>query len=308
MTDPGEEYRRSLRLTQAISRLISGAAPRIDLTEEQLRRAAESYSPEEREILRRAGWLGEDMEVFLVIDRFLSSCGAQERASDAWLRQVYSAARKLTPDMLTRDPYLSAVRVPEAVLGRFRLHNMTYERGELLQYDMPCLSAPVVTPKLGFFTAPVSFPAVYEGNMPWVSVCPSEINSMGPDVEKARGRVLVLGLGLGWYPFMISLRQEVREIVIVERQEEILRLFRDHLLPQFPKKEKLRLVKADAFDYLPRVAPGEFDFCYADIWESQVDGAECCRRIFPHERRLAGTEFAYWIGDAIRWQLERDEE
>ena len=39
------------------------------------------------------------------------------------------------------------------------------------------------------------------------------------------GGVLVLGLGLGYYPFMISKFDHVNEIVIVERQKEVIELF-----------------------------------------------------------------------------------
>ena len=36
-----------------------------------------------------------------------------------------------------------------------------------------------------------------EGVIPWMSVCPSEINSMARHIDKAHGRALALGLGLG---------------------------------------------------------------------------------------------------------------
>ena len=138
---------------------------------------------------------------------------------------------------------------------------------------------------------------------------------MEEPISKAHGRVLVLGLGLGYYPFMISKFDHVNEIVIVERQKEVIELFNKYLLPQFSHKEKIRVIQADALGYVKELRSeegfaaddsGRFDFCFADIWENHVDGAEAYVRLKPHERRLPHTEFAYWIEDPIRWYLEEN--
>ena len=296
----------SLRLTCDLNAYITSFAPRVVYTPEQLESALRSYTEEEKQTLRDAGWLGDDFECFYAVNRFLNETGAAERAGDIWLRQVYSEAKRLDAVAFRRDPYLSRIRVPEKRIGRFQLKQVSYLPGEFLQYDMPDLSRPHVTPKLGFFTERVTFPAVYEGNMPWVSVCPSEVNSMLPDTVPAHGKVLVLGLGLGYYPYILSLKEDVESIVIVELQKEIIDLFSAYILPQFEHREKLTVVQADAFSYLETVRDDDFDFCYADIWEGEKDGAEAYRRILPHEKRLSGTAFAYWIKDAIQRRAEEE--
>ena len=298
----------SRELTAAISNFIISQVPQVIYTPEDSEKARAAYTPEEMQLLRDAGWLENGFECFYVINRFLTQSGFADMADDRCLREIFRAARKLDAAVFRADPYLSAIRVPEAKIGRFTLTHASYDRGELLQYGMPDLRKSTVVPKLGFFTEKVSFPAVYEGDMPWVSVCPSEISSMGPDVERAHGNCLVLGLGLGWYPFMISNLNAVESVTVVEISEEIISLFEKHILPQFPHREKIRVLHADAFDVLNALSPGEYDFCYADIWESQVDGAKCCKRIFPHEKRLSGTEFRYWIEDEIRWWMEQEED
>ncbi len=301
-------HEKSLRLTQAISEYIIRNAPVIPYTPEEVRRAERSFTDEEKQVLRDAGWLNDDFECWYVTDRFQRALGIEEQADDDFLRLLYQNARRLEKADLEKDLYLRHIRVPETRLGRFQLKLMTYARGEFLQWDMPDLSARTVVPKLAFFTQPVRFPAVYEGNMPWVSVCPSEINSMGPDVKKAHGHTLVLGLGLGWYPFQISELQQVESVTVIELQSEIIALFEQHILPQFPQRNKIKVIRADAFEYLKDVQPGQYDFCYADIWESQVDGAAAYKKILPHEERLRGTEFAYWIKKEILWQLRNEEE
>ena len=89
---------------------------------------------------------------------------------------------------------------------------MTAER--FFEHEMPDFESDIVVPRLGFFPELVAFPSIYEGTVPWVSVCPSEISSMQTQIRQAHGRVLVLGLGLGYYPYIVSGKENVSEITI----------------------------------------------------------------------------------------------
>lgn len=294
----------SLSVTAHVARVIAEYAPKISWTAEDLRKKRAEYSDERLKALADEGYYHGDFELFYVMLRFCDGMDLWNRADEDYLKKLFSLARRYGKDEFQKDPYLANISVKERRIGKFLLTESFYERGEFFQYDMPTLSDDVVVPKIGFFTEKILFPAVYEGNVPWVSVCPSEISSMMPDTLDAKGRVLVLGLGLGWYPYIISQRDEVSEITVVERSPEIITLFREEILPQFQNKDKIRVVKADAIDYLAQTKNGEFDFCYADIWEGWQDGAEAYERICPHEKRLVGTEFRYWIRDEILWYLK----
>ena len=59
-----------------------------------------------------------------------------------------------------------------------------------------------------------------------MSITPNEIETMEEAVKAATGKVIVYGLGLGYYPYMISLKDEVKEIVIVENDIKIINLFK----------------------------------------------------------------------------------
>jgi spermidine synthase len=127
---------------------------------------------------------------------------------------------------------------------------------------------------------------------------------MSIDFDKAEGRCLVLGLGLGYYPYIISQSDKVKSITIVELNEKIIILFEKYILPQFEHKEKIRIVHADAIEYMKSVERDEYDFCYADIWEGQVDGAPLYLQIKKNESRLPYTRFAYWIEEEIKWYID----
>lgn len=215
---------------------------------------------------------------------------------------------KLDAAEFRSNPYISNIKIPTVKVGDFTLTNAAYEPGELLEYDMPEFKlGPQVgenlTRRIGYFTERVEFPGIYEGEIPWMSVCPSEINSMKRHIAKAHGRVLVLGAGLGYYQYMISRMPEVESIDVVELEPEIIELFSKYILPQFENKDKIRIIQADAFSYVGGLIGDEYDFVFADIWQNEVDGAWAYRKLHDSEERLNQMEFAYWIDDAIKWYL-----
>ncbi len=291
----------SLALSAYIGDVIAEGAPRVVLSPEELAEAKKDFSKEKLAELTNSGLYHGDFELFYTLLRFCDGLGLWNKADGDYLRQLFSLAKKHNRASFRENPYLKALHIQERRLGQFLLTEASYAKGEFFQYDMPPLDRDFVVPRLGFFTEEVRFPAIYEGNMPWVSVCPSEINTMNADAIHARGRVLVLGLGLGYYPFLISEKKEVKTITIVEKSPEIIRLFQEELLPQFPHKEKIRVEEADAFQFLEEAEPWEFDFCYADIWEGWEDGATAYEKILPYEKRLYETQFCYWIEKEIQW-------
>ena len=292
-------YEESLDLSARIGSLIASRFPKVEYTPEDVERAKAEYTPDDLDEMREIGILKDDFEEFYVIREFTNDYGIGDAGGGEYLLPLFARAKKLDAEPFRSDPYLQNVTVPEVREGDILLTNSFYERGEIFQYEMPDLTARTVTPSLGFFNEKVTFPAIYEGDVPWVSVCPSELSSMAEGIQKAHGRVLVLGLGLGYYLYRIAGKENVSRITVVDLDERIIKIVKEHLLPQFPGREKITLVHADALDYLKTVKDGDFDYCYADIWEGVVDGAAFYRQIEPHEKRLSGTEFDYWIKEQI---------
>lgn len=297
----------SLGITAHIGKVIAENTPRIAYSPSDLKKAREGYSEKKLQELEEEGFYFGDFELFYIMLRFADGMDLWNRADEAFLKKLFSEAKKFDREAFYADPYLSTVKISEKRIGNFLLTESEYAQGEFFQYDMPSLSDEIVVPKIGFFPQKVAFPAVYEGKIPWVSVCPSEIFSMTPDTEPARGNCLVLGLGLGYYPFLISAKKEVDHVTIIEKSPEIIELFEKEILPHFPQKEKISVVQDDAFHYLSDTENGKFDFCYADIWEGWADGAEAVEKIEPYEKKLYETEFRYWIKKEIDWYRKHRE-
>ena len=133
-----------------------------------------------------------------------------------------------------------------------------------------------------------------------MSLVPHEIETMKEPLSKAEGRVAVLGLGLGYFAFAASQKEEVSEVVVFEKDPAIIALFQARLLPRFPRKDKIRILKKDALDY---PEDGPFDFVFADLWHDVEDGLPLYRKLVKRETR--DCPVSYWIEDTMRLVFAR---
>ena len=96
-------------------------------------------------------------------------------------------------------------------------------------------------------------------------------------------------------------------VTIVERSPEVIELFKTLLLPQFPHKDKIRVICSDAFAYWEQEMPREgYDFVFADIWHDVGDGKELYLKMRSMEHLSPQTEYTYWLEDTIRCYLAHE--
>jgi len=155
-----------------------------------------------------------------------------------------------------------------------------------------------------YFTSKFTFPAVIEEDQIWMSVMPHEINTMKEPIKNARGNVLVLGLGLGYYLFHVLNKKEVKNVTVIELDENVISLFNKHLLDKFPHKEKITILKKDAIEYL-RNTNQQYDYVFADIWHNVGDGLSLYLKIKQFEKKFPNTQFDYWIETSLVSMLRR---
>lgn len=240
-------------------------------------------------------------------DAFLALLGAYlgldpAEAQDASLARSWlpRMVRRLEPELITRDPYVLALRTVEAQCGAFRLTREHYEPMELFVRDDFQEVDGRVYPLLGYFDQRVPYPAVMENGRIWMTVTPNEIHTILPAAESSRGKVLAYGLGLGYYAFHALRNPEVASVTVVERSREVIELFERHLLPGFPRREALRIICADAFAYAKNTAPQEhYDTVFTDLWHDAGDGLPLYRRMKALE--TPGPRYLYWIEKTLRY-------
>jgi hypothetical protein len=100
----------------------------------------------------------------------------------------------------------------------------------------------------------------------WMSLTPSEVWSQRSMIRKARGNVLIGGLGMGWMLRRVLERKQVKSVTVYEREQAIIDTFGAPILDLFPDK-KIKFVLDDAYNAKVK----RFDSVLFDIWEGQGD-------------------------------------
>lgn len=206
------------------------------------------------------------------------------------------------------NPYYEKIKIPEAKLGRWELRKECVKAGEaFVCRDFIVTDDGRLIPQLGFFAEEFSFPAVLQDGREWMTLMPNETVTTKPAIDASHGRVLTYGLGLGYFTFMASEKDEVESVTVVELSPDVIKLFETHILPQFPHREKIKVVCSDAFDYAEKTAPREnYDFIFADFWHDAGDGRDLYLKMKEYEKFSPKSEYAYWLEDTINCYLERD--
>lgn len=210
---------------------------------------------------------------------------------------IRPALKRMDTAPYLADPFYQNIRLPEKEKGEWKLTHQQYAPYEMFCYDDTRQMADGrEIPCIGYFTESFRYPAVLQKGRLWMAITPNEVETMKADIAAAHGNILVLGLGLGYYAFMTAQMENVSHVTVVELDENVIRLFEEELLPQFPNKEKIRVINADAFAYVEKEAAGEqYDFVYADIWHDVLDGTPMYLHFKALEEYVPGADWRYWV-------------
>lgn len=212
----------------------------------------------------------------------------------------------------TDNPYYKNIKIDTVSDGDWEFKWESYPpyraaiSGDMIKEDDYTEYAP-----LGFFDEEFSFLAVLEGGNEWMTLTPVDLDTSEEAIKKARGKVVTFGLGLGYFAYMASEKDDVASVTVVERSEKVASLFKRHILPQFKNGHKINIVISDAFDYAKDEMPKEsFDFAFVDTWRDASDGAPMYKKMKALESLSPDTEFSYWIEQFLisRLRAEKFEE
>lgn len=193
---------------------------------------------------------GELPEELLYAAFMAGFCGIRE--DDTTINEYFQdAVHMLETTKYIDNPYLKNIRFPDTATRHWKFTHYSYRPYEaFICNDIDIDRNLREVPQIGFFRERFAYPAVEQDGREWMAVKPSEIETMREPIEEAAGRVVTCGLGLGYFAYMVSEKPVVTSVDIVERSEEAITLFEEHILPQFPNKGKIRIIRRDAFEFL----------------------------------------------------------
>ena len=156
---------------------------------------------------------------------------------------------------------------------------------------------------LAFFDRDYFYPSISLYKNEWMSLNPYEIRTMEIPIALAKGKVLTLGLGLGYFAYMAHLKDEVKEVHIVEMDKSLIEVFNEYFLPLFPHPEKIHIHKADAFCFIRDINDRDYDYIFSDLWHDVSDGLPMYLKLKEKFNEFKFTRCVYWIEGAIMTYL-----
>ena len=259
-------------------------------------------------LMKDADPSGELPEEILYAAFMAGFCGISE--DDTTINEYFHDAVHCLETREYRDnPYLENIKFPDTATRHWKFTHYSYRPYEaFICNDIDIDKNLREVPQIGFFRERFAYPAVEQDGREWMAVKPSEIETIRAPIEEATGRVETFGLGLGYFAYTVSETPDVTSLDIVERSEEAIALFERHILPQFPNKEKFRIIRSDAFGFLNEnmwqdARQERYDYAFIDLWHDTADGLEMylkAKRI-EHELHTSGmrTRFAYWVEKSL---------
>jgi len=227
--------------------------------------------------------------------------------------QVQLFEKHLLPNIVKRDlssyqndPYYQAIKGVEFKSNNLALTNKYYRKNQLFVFDDVRSHGENYEEKLSLAYAGVDYPylALIQDYKIWMAVIPHEMNTMKASIAEAHGHVLVLGLGLGYYPFHIALKDEVISIVIVEKNQTIINIFNKYIFPKFSNKEKFTIIHEDAYQFM-KLNHQDFDYAFFDIYRSSNEDLDLYLKAKRFERFYPDLKISYWLESSMLAHLRR---
>ena len=207
------------------------------------------------------------------------------------LRYLNNPYYQLFKDLKVKDKDYELVIDKYALYELFAYKDMSTFEGTFIEKN-----------SLGYFKEEYPFLALNHKGVTWMSVTPNEIETMEASINQVKGNIVVFGLGLGYFAFMASLKEDVKHITIIENDKNVISLFNKYIYPKFPNKEKIEIKCMDALEYIKE--PVKEDYAFVDLWHDPFDGLKLFLK-FKSVESKSNCKFLYWLESSFYLLLRR---
>jgi hypothetical protein len=131
-----------------------------------------------------------------------------------------------------------------------------------------------------------------------MSDTPAEMRDHWQPVNKAKGKVLINGLGLGMVAEACLRKTDVEHVTVTEISEDVIKLVAPTLKEQYG--DRLTIIHADALTWQPPKGK-KYDVVWHDIWpDICTDNKKTMAKL--HRKYAQRTQ---WQGSWARYEVER---
>lgn len=153
--------------------------------------------------------------------------------------------------------------VPKGTCGLWHVHKADFEKNTLARRDAGVL----VEIPAGQYTYLYRYTAKTMMRKPAGEVVmhdtPDELKTHLEFMLRARGNVLISGLGLGCVVRGCLANPAVKRVTVLENSRDVISLVWHYM----PQQERIELIHTEALDWVRRNRHREFDCAWHDLWE-----------------------------------------
>lgn len=167
------------------------------------------------------------------------------------------------------------VRISQEIISQHRLMNagaIVWDEHQELNDWM----------RLRALDAPLETTVLRIDDQVWMLDVFAEAFTIDPCALKAHGQVLTFGCGIGYFVYMALTNQAVDHITIIENNQAVIDIFKEHILPQFDQNHKVTILHEDAFGYFNESNLSRYDYVFVDIHQSSLDGLEIMDKLLSN--------------------------
>ena len=218
--------------------------------------------------------------------------------SDEDYNNCFYPLEKLNAYAFQNEPYLRNVDLKEVKLNDISIKKIVYEENEFCFTNVYSQDENLLRKySIGVFDGIVNTYGMYENDKLIATVNPMEINIRANALRNVDKNVLVVGLGLGYFPYMASLKKDVNKITIIEENEDVIRIFKENILPFFENKEKIAIVHDDVTNYKKYISG--HNFVVVDNLENNEIDQNLYKVLITYEDDFPNTKFFYSFEDCF---------
>ena len=245
----------------------------------------------------------EKEAVFNALLEYFGIDNEDEESIEIATKYILNNLKVSSPKDYLDNPYVKAVNPKEFKAKGYELSYLKYAPYQVFADDEIIISDYPYEEyyQLGFFKEEFKYLALLKNNEIWMSVNPNEINTMRPFINEAKGKVLVLGLGMGYIAYMMAIKDDVKSVTVIEKDINIINLFKEHIAPLL-KTNKIKVIHDDAIRYTENNKG--FDYIFADLWHNPEDGIPMYLEL-ENIAKKNKLKINYWLEPSLKAMRRR---
>lgn len=149
------------------------------------------------------------------------------------------------------------INVPDGISGKYKVETFKVSKKDERFQKMRIFS------NRGRYVPVGSYKRLIRDETIIMSNTPDEIKDFMRFVHEAKGLILINGLGLGVLLKAILLKKEVKEITVIEKSKDVIKL----IAPTYLKDKRVNIINADCFEWIPPKGK-KYDCVWHDIWDN----------------------------------------